>query len=225
MRPAIAAAIDLYFLDESGFAPPLPPGYTGARAGTRAIVPYVAPQGRRVNVIGALAPHGPDPRLAYQARSGKIDSTAFTEFLWRDVARLPAAPVALPAGYRRARPCVIVMDNYSVHRSAVVKEMLPALEAAGVHIFYLPPYSPELNSPIESLGGTSRTRTCPSAATPTPTPSSPPSIRSSLTMPPSLLDLRSLYAKLLRGLQARGSCVLPSVRINQKRGSRPSARA
>jgi len=151
MGQAIAAAIDLYFLDESGFAPTLPPGYTWARAGTRAIVPYVAPQGCRVNVIGALAPHGPDPRLAYQARSGKIDSAAFTEFLWRAVARLPAAPADLPAGYRRPRPCVVVMDNYSVHRSTVVKEMLPSLEAAGVHIFYLPPYSPELNSPIESL--------------------------------------------------------------------------
>ncbi len=151
MGHARAAAIDLYVLDESGFAPTLPPGYTWARTGTRAIIPYVAPQGRRVNVIGALAPHGPDPRLAYHARSGKIDSAAFTAFLWRDVARLPSAPTALPAGYRRARPCVVVMDNYSVHRSTVVKEMLPALEAAGVHVFYLPPYSPELNSPIESL--------------------------------------------------------------------------
>lgn len=148
---ACAAALDLSFLDESGFAPTLPPGYTWARTGTRAIVPYVAPQGRRVNVIGALAPHGPAPRLAYHARSGKIDSAAFTAFLWRDVARLPAAPADLPAGYRRARPCVVVMDTYSVHRSAVVKEMLPALEAAGVHIFSLPPYSPELNSPIEAL--------------------------------------------------------------------------
>jgi len=114
-------------------------------------VPSIAPQGRRVNVIGALAPHGPDPRLAYQARSGKIDSAAFTEVLWREVARLPAAPTALPAGYRRPRPCVVVMDTYAVHRSTVVKEMLPALEAAGVHVFYLPPYSPDLNSPIESL--------------------------------------------------------------------------
>ncbi len=122
MGQARAAAIDLYFLDESGFAPTLPPGYTWARMGTRAIVPYVAPQGRRVNVIGALAPHGPQPRLAYQSRTGKIDSVAFLEFLWRDVAGLPAAPDRLPPGYHRGRPCVIVLDNYSVHRSAAVKE-------------------------------------------------------------------------------------------------------
>jgi len=147
---ARAAAIALYFLDESGFAPTLPPGYTWARMGTRAIVPYVAPQGRRVNVIGALAPHGPRPRLAYQSRTGKIDSAAFLEFLWHDVAGLPAAPDRLPPGYRRGRPCVLVLDNYSVHRSAVVKEVLPALAVAGVTCFYLPPYSPELNA-IEPL--------------------------------------------------------------------------
>jgi hypothetical protein len=145
MGQAIAQAIDLYFLDECGFAPTLPTTYTWARIGTRVTVPYEAPQGRRVNVIGALAPYGPQPRLAYHSRCGKIDSAAFVEFLWRDVARLPAAPQELPATYRRERPCVIVLDNYSVHRSAVVKDLLPALKAAGVTVFYLPPYSPELN--------------------------------------------------------------------------------
>ena len=45
---------------------------------------------------------------------------------------------------------MIVLDNYSVLRSAVVKEVLPALAAAGVTFFYLPPYSPELNA-IEHL--------------------------------------------------------------------------
>ncbi|GAC1454697.1 MAG: transposase [Ktedonobacterales bacterium] len=150
MGQAITQAIDLYFLDECGFAPTLPTTYTWARRGVRVTVPYVAPQGRRVNVIGALAPYGPQPRLAYHSRCGKIDGAAFVEFLWRDVAHLPAAPQKLPATYRRERPCVIVLDNYSVHRSAVVKDLLPTLQAAGVTIFYLPPYSPELNA-IEHL--------------------------------------------------------------------------
>ena len=143
-------ALDLYFLDESGFAPTLPVSYTWARSGTRAVVPYVAPQGRRVNVIGALAPYGPQPRLAYRSRTGNLDSAAFVEFLWRDVAGLPAPPEELPALYRRARPCVIVLDNYSVHRSAVVKALIPVLETVGVTFFYLPPYSPQLNA-IEPL--------------------------------------------------------------------------
>jgi hypothetical protein len=147
---AIERALDLYFLDESGFAPTLPVSYTWARIGTRAVVPYVAPQGRRVNVIGALAPYGPQPRLAYRSRTGTLDSAAFVEFLWHDVAGLPAPPEELPAIYRRARPCVIVLDNYSVHRSAVVKALIPALETVGVTFFYLPPYAPELNA-IEPL--------------------------------------------------------------------------
>ena len=56
---AIERAIDLYFRDECGLAPTLPTPYTWARIGTRVLVPYVAPQGRRVKVIGvigALAP-------------------------------------------------------------------------------------------------------------------------------------------------------------------------
>jgi putative transposase len=43
-----------------------------------------------------------------------------------------------------------VLDNYSVQRRAVVKDLLPALQAAGVTIFDLPPYAPALNA-IEHL--------------------------------------------------------------------------
>jgi hypothetical protein len=147
---ATRGLLDLFYLDESGFAPTLPLSYTWARAGTRPIVPYEAPRGRRVNVIGALAPDGPAPRLVFRSRLGKLDGAAFLEFVWRDVAGLPAPPEALPPDHRRARPCVIVLDNYSVHRSQLIKAAVPALAAAGVTFFYLPPYSPELNA-IEPL--------------------------------------------------------------------------
>lgn len=150
MRQAQERAIDLYVLDACGLAPTLPTTYTWARIGTRVLVPYGAPQGRRVNVIGALAPYGPQPRLTSHSRSGTIESEAVLAFLWREVAPLPTAPSELPPTYQRVRPCVIVLDNYSVHRSAVVTDVLPALQAAGVTIFYLPPYSPELNA-IEHL--------------------------------------------------------------------------
>jgi hypothetical protein len=147
---AQAGLIDLDYLDDSGFAPTLPTSYTWAREGTRVVVPSEAPQGRRVNVVGALAPDGPAPRLVYASRAGKRDSTVVLQFICQQVAGLPADPAALPAGYRRARPCVIVLDNYSVHRSKVVQAVQPALEAAGGAFYYLPPYSPELNQ-IEPL--------------------------------------------------------------------------
>jgi hypothetical protein len=146
----MADRLDLHFLDESGFAPTLPTTYTWARVKVRARVPYEAPQRRRVNVLGAWAPLGSRPRFAYVSRPGKLDSAAFLAFVWRDVGGMTSPLGEVPAGYRRARRCVIVLDNYSVHHSRAVKDALPGLAAAGIELVYLPPYSPELN-PIEGL--------------------------------------------------------------------------
>lgn len=54
------------------------------------------------------------------------------------------------AARRRTRPCVVVLDNDSVHHSQPVKAALPELETASIHFCFLPPYSPELN-PIEPV--------------------------------------------------------------------------
>ena len=45
---------------------------------------------------------------------------------------------------------VIVLDNASVHRNRKVKELRKIWEKRGLFLFYLPPYSPELN-PAEIL--------------------------------------------------------------------------
>lgn len=114
-------------------------------------MPYEAPQGRRVNVVGALAPYDPaGRRLVFETRrktEGTYDAAAHLRFVARTVAGLPDA---LAPGFQRARPCVVVVDNYSVHHSKLVKAAIPALAAAGVRFVYLPPYSPELN-PIEPV--------------------------------------------------------------------------
>lgn len=147
-REAAAGQHDLYDLDECGFAPTLPTSYTWARVGTRPVVPYEAPQGRRVNVIGARTRAGPARRLVWASRrssQGRLDSAAFLDFVCRDVAELPAAWDALPPDYVRARPCTIVLDNYSVHRSKAVRAAAPVLAKAGVTFSFLPPYSPELS--------------------------------------------------------------------------------
>lgn len=146
----MADRLDLHFLDESGFAPTLPVTYTWARAAVRARVPYEAPQRRRVNVLGAWAPLGVTPRFTYASRSGTLDSAAFLAFVWQNVGGMTLPLGQLPTGFRRARRCVVVLDNYSVHRSRAVTDALPGLTAAGIELFYLPPYSPELNL-IEGL--------------------------------------------------------------------------
>ena len=47
---------------------------------------------------------------------------------------------------------VVVVDNYSIHRSKVVKEACGILRRAGIILYYLPAYSPELND-IEGVFG------------------------------------------------------------------------
>lgn len=149
-RAAQEGDIDLYFLDESGFAPTLPMTATWAREGSRALVRAEATERRRVNAIGAVAPYGDQHRLTWRTTTTKIDSAMFLRFLWRDVAQMRGPVGRVRYDYERERPCVIVVDNYSVHKSAVVKKMLPYLRFAGIVLCYLPPYSPELN-PIEGI--------------------------------------------------------------------------
>src|SRR3990172_9326553 len=120
-------AIDLYFLDESGFAPTLPTGYTWARIGMRKIISYEAPQGRRVNVVAALAPLGPaGPCLVFESRrqdQGKYDASAHLRFVFEVVAGLPPA---VSGQYRRSRPwswswtttrCITANRSRTEHRS------------------------------------------------------------------------------------------------------------
>ncbi len=144
-KDAAQDSVDLCYLDECGFAPTLPGTYTWARENVRPVVAYEAPQGRRVNVIGAWAPLGSQPRFVYQSRTTKVDSAAFLAFVWHEVGGMTTPLGEVPAGFRRERRCVIVLDNYSVHHSQAVTDYLPQLQAAGIEFFFLPPYSPDLN--------------------------------------------------------------------------------
>lgn len=143
--------------------------------GERLRIPYEAPQGRRVNVIGAYFSHGPQAgRFVFatyaavpESRSkkarkslseraaahglgvaevGPIDSERFVQFLWQTAGR----PTVYAEDWQRERPLVIWLDNYSVHKSERVREELRVLERAGITLCYLPSYSPEM-SQIEPI--------------------------------------------------------------------------
>ncbi len=167
--------MDVCHVDEAGFAPTLPGSYSWYPVGERLRIPYEAPQGRRLNAIGGLFSHGPQAgRLEYElyakvpkdrnrknttkkalaspeelARKhalqpsdiGTIDGECFVRFLWR----LAGRPQQAPGGWVRERPLIVVLDNYSVHTSELLRQAKPALEAADVYLFHLPAYSPELS--------------------------------------------------------------------------------
>jgi hypothetical protein len=136
-------------------------------------VAYEAPQGRRLNVIGGYFSHGPqagefhfasfakvpaqkkradgtvsktEAQVAAEhgleeADLGVIDSAVFLAFIWQ----LAGRPVDAPDTWRRERPLLVVVDNYSVHTSERVRWERSALARADVHLLYLPAYSPELS--------------------------------------------------------------------------------
>jgi hypothetical protein len=143
-------------------------------------VPYEATQGRRVNAIGAYFSHGPQagrlefetcaslpknrakkspdykPRLTPEQSAAKhglrasdvgiFNAERLLAFVWR----LAGRPADAAANWRRECPLVVVLDNYSVHQSQTVQEEKSAWESAGVTLFFLPSYSPEL-SEIEPI--------------------------------------------------------------------------
>jgi transposase len=109
----------------------LPTAYSWALPGQRKRVPYEAPQGRRVNALAAYRPYGGPPRLDVFTAERTWDAYDLLGFL----GALP------PAGV----PRVVVLDNASLHTSKVVRGARPGLAAAGVYLYFLPPYAPELN--------------------------------------------------------------------------------
>jgi hypothetical protein len=153
----------------------LPTCYSWFPIGQVLRIAYEAPQGRRVNAIGAYFSHGPmaghfdfevyaslpksrakKPRKSLEeiaaahgltpAEVGPIDGERFLAFAWRVAGR----PEVYLSDWKRERPLFIVLDNYSVHIGQIVQEAIPLLEAANVFFFYLPSYSPEL-SEIEPI--------------------------------------------------------------------------
>jgi len=153
----------------------MPTTYSWFPQGQRLRVPYQAPQGRRVNANGAHFTHGPDagrleyrswamlpqsrakkPRTTPEERAaahgltadevGPIAAERLLAFLWH----LAGHPADAAPAWRRARPLVVALDNYSVHTGQAVAAARPQLAAANVELVYLARYCPE-QSAIEPV--------------------------------------------------------------------------
>jgi transposase len=94
-------------------------------------VPYEYPGGRRVNALAAYEPLAAQPWLGSLALERTLTSADVLAYL----RSLPAAAV----------PRVVVLDNAGIHTSKQVKAERKALSREGIYLYFLPPYSPELN--------------------------------------------------------------------------------
>jgi hypothetical protein len=153
-------------LDEAGFSMTLPNTYSWSPLGKRLYVPYEAPQGRRVNAAGALfhnsgrfefltrarAPKTKRKAVSSRAEGlepselGVLDAEVLIAFIWHIAGR----PDDAPEDWRRDKPLVIVLDNYSVHVGKRFQHERQKWRAADIDLFFLPSYSPELSG-IEPL--------------------------------------------------------------------------
>ena len=107
--------------------------YCWVRPGGRKRVPYEPPQGRRYNTMALYVPAGPHAAFDWCGTSRRHFRAADAiDFL----GQRPVTDV----------PLVIVLDNAGMHRSAAIRRALPDLRRRNVHLYYLPPYAPELNA-------------------------------------------------------------------------------
>lgn len=123
-------AENLIFIDESGVNLAMTRSHARAPKGKRAYAP-VSKAGSNVSIIGAMSLN---QVLARVALTGSINTLTFEAFIHQRL---------IPKLWKGA---CIILDNCSIHFSEDMKQWI---EAAGAHLIYLPPYSPEF-SPIEN---------------------------------------------------------------------------
>jgi transposase len=123
----------IYFGDEAGVRTDHHAGTTWAPVGC---TPTVEVTGERVgvNMVSAVSLTG---ELHFMVHTGRFDADVFIEFCTALLADNPGRKVFL------------VLDNLSVHKAKVVTKYLTATEGR-LTLYFLPPYSPELN-PDESV--------------------------------------------------------------------------
>ena len=142
----------LAYLDECGFSPSQPVTYSWVRRGERKRLPYENPPRRRLTVLAAT-----------------VQVAEATALHWLPVRRSFDAVDLLSCLEQLADPrvpTVVVLDNAGCHRAQLVREALPRLREQRVYLYFLPPYSPELNA-IERLFRTIKHHELPERTYPT----------------------------------------------------------
>jgi len=117
----------IHWLDEMGLRSDHQAGRSWGLRGQTPVVPGTG-QRFRCNMISAITNRG---RLAFLVFRQQFTARVFLEFL-RRLRRLTK------------RKLYLIADRHPVHRAAAVKRWL-AKHARQVRLFWLPPYSPELN--------------------------------------------------------------------------------
>ena len=126
-RQARAVGADIYFGDEAGVRSD---HHAGMTWGVKGQTPVVRTTGQRssVNMISAVSARG---HMRFMLAKGRVNGAVFVEFLKRLM-------------HNAAQPIFLILDGRSYHHSRLVKDYVASLSGK-LRLFFLPPYSPELN--------------------------------------------------------------------------------
>lgn len=117
----------IWFGDEAGVRSDY---HAGTTWGVKGETPVVPATGRRssVNMLSAVNARG---QLRFMLVKGRVGGVEFIDFLRRLM-------------HNATQPVYLVLDGSSIHRSRLVRQFV-ASQQGRLRLFFLPPYSPELN--------------------------------------------------------------------------------
>ena len=117
----------IYFADESAVRSDYHAGTTWAPVGKTPVVKTTGAR-YRVNMVSAISPRG---EMRFMVVDGRMNGERFRDFLKRLM-------------HGASKPVFLIVDGHPSHRSRKVKEFVKSTDGM-LRLFFLPPYSPELN--------------------------------------------------------------------------------
>jgi transposase len=129
---AAAGEMVLAYCDEAGFSQVHPNRSAWTPKGERHLIPAI--RGKRLNVLAAMLSTG-------ELFSAKIWQSTTAEIFVGFIGLLKE---------HVGKKITVIIDNASVHKAKATKPLMDLLKKQGVTLYFLPPYSPELNR-IEKL--------------------------------------------------------------------------
>lgn len=123
---------NLVFVDESGAKTNMTRLYGRAKNGTRAVDPAPGGHWSTTTMISSVRLDGSTVPMVVDGATNKEVFTVYIEKFLRP---------SLSKGD------IVILDNLSAHKGKEIRELI---ESVGAELWYLPPYSPDLN-PIEKM--------------------------------------------------------------------------
>jgi len=125
---AAGEGASIFFADEASIRTDHHAGTTWAPTGQ---TPVVITTGERksVNMVSAISPRG---ELRFRVQEGKMNAGKFIDFLKALLGSVPGK-------------IFLIVDGHPVHKARKVSEFVKEKADGRLSIFFLPPYSPDLN--------------------------------------------------------------------------------